>query len=439
MSKLITSNRKYLQSPQTKHSANADTGSTGHFISLSDTSILLDVRPTTAPVTVFLPDGSKATSTHTALINWPHLPVEARLAHVFPTFAGSLISIGQLCDCGFTASYNKDNVIIRNNDTIILSGVRDQNTKLWMLDMSSCPADIMIEETMPIPKDHLNISQSAANVSPLIKAATSSLAGMSTPAKIVSFYHAALFSPTISTLSEALRRGFIDLPGLTNDTIRANPPNLTATAKGHLDQTRKGMNTTRVLEEYDDSTDKWVTVARTKSNGPTNIITRVVGIPPKSGRIHSDFTGCFPVTAKSGIKYILIMFSEESNYIHAELLQSRSAIDFVAAYKKGIKFWRDHNIYPTFCRMDNESSYLLEEFCHSQTPSIRIEYVPPGNHRANKAERAIRTWKDHFVAGLASTDPAFPLQAWDELVPQAELTLNLLRASAISPHISAWH
>jgi hypothetical protein len=63
--------------------------------------------------------------------------------------------------------------------------------------------------------------------------------------------------------------------------------------------------------------------------------------------------------------------------------------------------------------------------------------VPPQCHRHNAAERAIRTFKEHFVAGPSSIDPAFPLHLWDRLLPQAEITLNLLQTSRLHPQLSA--
>ena len=39
---------------------------------------------------------------------------------------------------------------------------------------------------------------------------------------------------------------------------------------------------------------------------------------------------------------------------------------------------------------------------------IQIQLVPPGMHRANAAGRAIRTFKNHLIAGLCTTDPKFP-------------------------------
>jgi hypothetical protein len=68
---------------------------------------------------------------------------------------------------------------------------------------------------------------------------------------------------------------------------------------------------------------------------------------------------------------------------------------------------------------------------------IDYQLVPPHSHRRNAAERAIRTFKKHFVTGLSSVDPAFPLHLWDRLLPQAEITLNLLRTSRLHPQLSA--
>jgi hypothetical protein len=41
------------------------------------------------------------------------------------------------------------------------------------------------------------------------------------------------------------------------------------------------------------------------------------------------------------------------------------------------------------------------------------------------------------VAGLSSVDPTFPLHLWDRLLPQVEITLNLLRTSRLHPRLSA--
>ena len=69
---------------------------------------------------------------------------------------------------------------------------------------------------------------------------------------------------------------------------------------------------------------------------------------------------------------------------------------------------------------------------------IELQLAPPGMHRRNAADRAISTFKYHFIARICSTDPDFPVQNWYRLVEQAEITLNLLRPSRLNPKLSAY-
>jgi hypothetical protein len=69
---------------------------------------------------------------------------------------------------------------------------------------------------------------------------------------------------------------------------------------------------------------------------------------------------------------------------------------------------------------------------------MEYELVPPSNHRRNQAERAIQTFKAHFISILASVGDKFPLSLWCHLLEPAELTLNLLRQSKSTPQISAF-
>ena len=85
--------------------------------------------------------------------------------------------------------------------------------------------------------------------------------------------------------------------------------------------------------------------------------------------------------------------------------------------------------------LDNEASQLLKEYLHDQ--DINFQLVPTYCHRRNAAERAIRSFKDHLIAGLCSTDKGLPMHLWYRLLPQATLTLNMLRNSRINPKISA--
>jgi hypothetical protein len=80
---------------------------------------------------------------------------------------------------------------------------------------------------------------------------------------------------------------------------------------------------------------------------------------------------------------------------------------------------------PHLQRLDNEASLALRNYLTKQ--GIDYQLGPPHIHRRKNAERSIQMFKNHFIAGLCSVDPNFPLKLWDKLLPQATLTLNLLR------------
>ena len=86
--------------------------------------------------------------------------------------------------------------------------------------------------------------------------------------------------------------------------------------------------------------------------------------------------------------------------------------------------------------IDNQESKAIKTFITEE--GGQCQFIEPGNHRANAAERAVQTFKDHFIAGLCTTDEKFPAQLWDYQLPQAQDTLNLLRASRKDPTTSAY-
>ena len=69
----------------------------------------------------------------------------------------------------------------------------------------------------------------------------------------VKFVHASMGSPALSTFSTAVRKGYLSSwPRLTSSLVNAHPPNTLATAQGHLNQRRQGLDSTSVLEPSPD-------------------------------------------------------------------------------------------------------------------------------------------------------------------------------------------
>ncbi len=86
--------------------------------------------------------------------------------------------------------------------------------------------------------------------------------------------------------------------------------------------------------------------------------------------------------------------------------------------------------------MDNQATKHSKAFLTEQ--QCQLQLVEPHNHRLNAAERAIQTFKDAFIAALATTNSNFPLQLWDIITPQVQNTLNMMRASCINQTILAY-
>jgi hypothetical protein len=90
---------------------------------------------------------------------------------------------------------------------------------------------------------------------------------------------------------------------------------------------------------------------------------------------------------------------------------------------------------PKLMKLDNEASKLLKTYLNQK--DITFQLVPPYSHRRNSAERAIRSFKDHLISGLCSTEKSFPMHLWDRLLTQAFMTLTMLRTSRLNPKLSA--
>jgi hypothetical protein len=116
-------------------------------------------------------------------------------------------------------------------------------------------------------------------------------------------------------------------------------------------------------------------------------------------------------------------------------MPSRTDASMVTAFSEVITTLKTGGYCPALNVMDNKCSAAVEKYITSE--QINIQLVPRHNHRVNAAERAITTFKEHFIAALTTADMHCPLQLWDEFLPQVELTLNKLRFSRRNPNRSA--
>eukprot|EP00536_Pseudo-nitzschia_multiseries_P019533 jgi/Psemu1/232750/e_gw1.5331.1.1 len=149
-----------------------------------------------------------------------------------------------------------------------------------------------------------------------------------------------------------------------------------------------------------------------------------------------DLPGRYPVTSRRGHQYVFLMYDYDSNYIDVEPIQSRKSEDLLQGFTACYTRMKEDNVSAKIVRMDNKSSKKLIAYITKN--NLDYQLASPGDHRLNHAERAIQTFKNHFIAGLNGVDDQFPVDDWDLLIPQALITLNLLRASRTQPRLSAY-
>ena len=130
-------------------------------------------------------------------------------------------------------------------------------------------------------------------------------------------------------------------------------------------------------------------------------------IEDPSETIHSDQTGGFPYTSQRGNRYIMVAIHLDANYIFVEPMKNRTEGQMMEAYQGIINRMQAAGLGLKLHILDNECSAAFKQLIG--TNNMKHELVPPGNHRRNQAERAIQTFKAHFILILVGVDDKFPL------------------------------
>ena len=253
---------------------------------------------------------------------------------------------------------------------------------------------------------------------------------------LVLYLHLACWSPVLSTWCAAIDQGFLStFPALTSTLVRKYLPKSVATTKGHMKRVQKNLRTTNPSHQ---ATEEHIMTASssTRTYARTNLVTFHTFDPKhQPGAVATDQTGRFPVRSSKGNQYIMVAYVRDANAILAIPIKNRSETTLVAAYSTLYEDLTNKGLQPLIQICDNECPRALKKFLlHKQ---INLQLVPPYDHRTNPAEKAIDTFKSHFIAGLSSLPPTFPLHLWDRLIDHATLTLNLLRPSRLNPRLSA--
>ena len=200
---------------------------------------------------------------------------------------------------------------------------------------------------------------------------------------------------------------------------------------GHMDQRRTGIRSTKPTTKEADSMDP---VPQTPTNDRCHHV--YMSITDINGILYSDQTGRFPITSNRGNCYFFIFYASDGNYIKSYPIKSRHRTQLLTAYEDIYNFLRIRGYRPQLHKLDNETSQDVETFIAEQQAAL--QYTPADMHRTNIAERACRTWKNHFTAIRAGTPPSFKMANWCRMLEQADITLNMMRPCTLNPNLSAF-
>ena len=192
--------------------------------------------------------------------------------------------------------------------------------------------------------------------------------------------HAACGFPVKSTWIKAIEAGnFQGWPLLTTKRVKKYYPETTETPKGHLNQVRQNIRSTKAkpFEEPD--------TTKLRGKKKKDVYLKVYDMKEK---VYSDQTGRFPKTSMQGNKYIMVMVEVDSNVILVEPMKSRHDDEMKRAYKHLMLRLKRAGITPRKHVMDNEVSKSMKNMIRDEY-KMELELVPPGCHQRNAAEVAI--------------------------------------------------
>lgn len=467
----------------------ADSGASDHFFIVE--AEVNNIRPTTSPISITQPDGTVSKSTHMCDIDLPSLPPAAcKNGHIVPEFSkASLISIRRIVDAGCQVLFTMHEVRVLHHGRCVLTGKRHPATGLWLLPLSKKPMQPSFDIITPTAQ-------------PITAAAHNAYTMPTKQQALKYIHQCLFSPPIPTLLRAIENNQLKSFPHIqrTKDVRRhlaASP----ATAKGHMKKPRAGLRSTRKKppkpSKYNLSSPSigigqapksYTTtgMSRRRLQGivahqleqdrasnppePQQPTTSPTIIPPDpaeteqqereemeqpeqddkslnvfcyaaladkiEGTMYTDVTGALPHRSLEGNLYYLIAYIHDMNAILARPIKSTKSEDIIGAFEEIFQYLKDRGYSPKLNVTDNQAASQIKQFLSEN--DCQWQFVEPHNHRVNAAERAIQTFKNHFISGLCCTDSEFPLQLWDQLTEQAEITLNLLRTSRRDPSKSAY-
>ena len=436
------------RSPQPVQMALSDSGATGHF--LVDGAPAINIQPTQNPIHILLPNGNRIQSTHTCNLDIPWLPNHVTEAHIVSGLShSSLISTRKFCAAGYKVIFGEDECRIYKDDTLVLVGDKDPSTQPWRLSINPAVMPTPAPTTTALDL-HLYPGQSTTHLACNVYTITHKQNQMK-------YMHQSFLNAPIPTILKAITKGHLQgIPLMKTELITKHLTRSPATSKGRMKRPRTGIRSTRKkvpkrptrvptatpLVAINDIRQYMTTkLPKQLDPVPNNGDTQPVHHIPDDyescdgannlfcysafkGTLYTDATGALPARSLDGNQYYFVVYDYDTNYIFAIPLKDMTNTSIIEGFDTVFSQMKEKGHKPKFNVTDNQASTAIKAYLKAQ--DCAYQFVEPSNHRVNAAERAIQTYKNHFISGLCSTDEQWPIQLWDQLTTQATITLNLL-------------
>ena len=272
-----------------------DSGATDNY--LNEAAPANDFNTNHNPINVTILNGGTMSSTATVNIPHPTLPAATKSGYIIPGLNKTLISVPKLCATGCTVLFDEHTCFVTHKGHVVWTGTKKLRNGLWYVPLNG------------------NTDQQAycmANDVPYAGGIHQS----TSLAETIKFLHQCLFSPTIDTLCKAIDNGqLVGFPHISSTLVRKYLPESTATAKGHMNRTRKGLRSTTKRQESQSKEEAM------DFNPPVEDVQEVelfIGATigeQNPGTIYTDQTGQFPVRSFHGKRYQFVAYEYRSNAI----------------------------------------------------------------------------------------------------------------------------
>jgi hypothetical protein len=126
----------------------------------------------------------------------------------------------------------------------------------------------------------------------------------------------------------------------------------------------------------------------------------------RTGTLYNDLTGLFPFMFLKGNVCFLIVYHYKTNAILALPIKGFRDDIIFATYKQQYNMLESKGYKFKLNVMDNQATQVIKKFLDTKQCGLLL--VQPNNRCVNAAERAIQTFKAHFISALATTEANFP-------------------------------